>query len=331
MVQNNSLEIHFLNVDHGDCTIIRHPGDEEHPCGRISFIDINNWQHRNESVTGLRYMIRQLVNSDFQISDEDYARKYLNDPVDYFKSEIANGDEEVWRFISTHPDMDHLSGLKRLDDEVGFQILWDTFHNKTLSRDDEWPTRFNPEDWERYEAIRNGETNHKNIHPTRGTKVSYWKRDDIEILHPSPQFIIQKNQEKSDQSTPDYNNLSYVLKLNTSAGGVLLSGDVKKEGWKDILEYCKDDLSDIRVLKAPHHGRKSSFYRPAIEAIDPDYVINSVGKKPDNDAIADYRRVCGKNTEIFSTRQYGRVKAIVEDDKLKVDLEVPDGIFDLPG
>src|SRR5262249_1637194 len=32
------LKIHFLNVGHGDCTII------EHPSGRLTMIDINNSQ-----------------------------------------------------------------------------------------------------------------------------------------------------------------------------------------------------------------------------------------------------------------------------------------------
>ena len=32
----NSIKVHFLNVGHGDCTII------EHESGRLSMIDINN-------------------------------------------------------------------------------------------------------------------------------------------------------------------------------------------------------------------------------------------------------------------------------------------------
>jgi hypothetical protein len=32
------LEFHFLNVGHGDCTIIRHPS------GRLTMVDINNGQ-----------------------------------------------------------------------------------------------------------------------------------------------------------------------------------------------------------------------------------------------------------------------------------------------
>jgi competence protein ComEC len=327
MTTENKLEVHFLNVDHGDCTVIRHPGDNEYPHGRVSVIDINDWKDRNESVAGLQYYLRRFLNSETQISDEDYARKYLNDPVKYLQNEVLRRNEEVWRFISTHPDMDHLSGIERLGTEVGFKILWDTFHNKSLSYNDEWPTRFDPEDWMYYQSIRDEETDHRNIHPTRGTNVSHWGEDNIEILHPSPAFVMQKNQEASGKSNPDYNNLSYVLKVNTEAGSVLLPGDVKEEGWKDVLEYCKDDLSDVRVLKAPHHGRQSSFYEPAVEAIDPDYVIISVGKKPDTDAHSDYRRVCADSTEIFSTRQHGRVKVTVEDGSLNVDLEVSDGIF----
>ena len=38
-MSNGALRIHFLNVGHGDCTII------EHPSGRLTVIDINNGEY----------------------------------------------------------------------------------------------------------------------------------------------------------------------------------------------------------------------------------------------------------------------------------------------
>ena len=58
MKPNNRLEVHFLNVDHGDCTIIRHPGDEHRQKGRVSFVDINDWKGRkNEEEEGRRKLL----------------------------------------------------------------------------------------------------------------------------------------------------------------------------------------------------------------------------------------------------------------------------------
>jgi competence protein ComEC len=297
-------------------------------------VDINDWKDRQDpEVAGLGYFLRNLISSSSPESEKEYAHEYLNPPVDYFQENIADGGVGVWRFILTHPDMDHLSGLEDLDDGAGITEFWDTFHEKTLSADqDHWPERFDAGDWKRYEKIRHYETNHHYINPTKGIKTSTWKEDDIDILHPSSAYIIQKNRENENRSEGEYNDLSYVLKANTPAGGILLPGDLEGEdAWKRLLEYAGDELEDVRVLKAAHHGRKNGFYPEAVRRMDPDYVIVSVGKKDEHDAQPDYNRILSDDTEIYSTRQHGRIKVTVtEDGKLTLDLEEPDGIFDLP-
>jgi hypothetical protein len=56
-----------------------------------------------------------------------------------------------------------------------------------------------------------------------------------------------------------------------------------------------------------------------------------VGKKDDQDAYDNYRSACSDETEILSTRQYGRIKAIcTRPNSIIVDKAEPDGIFDLP-
>lgn len=331
--RKSGFEAHFLNVDHGDCTILHHPGDEEHPEGRVTFVDIHDWKDRkNPDVAGLNFFER-LLGPGVPDSEEEYAKRYLNDPVEYFKNDIRDRGEGVWRFISTHPDMDHLSGLKRLDDEVEISEFWDTFHNKTLSSNpNEWPERFDMGDWKRYEKIRHEETGHHHTQPLRGTKTSTWNEDDIDILHPSPAYVQQLNEKCANYSNPKYNELSYVLKVNTEAGAILLPGDIDSdEPWEDILNYCGDQLGDVRVLKAAHHGRKNGFHADAVRAMDPDYVILSVGKKNNHDAHGRYRRVCNDDTEIYSTRQHGRIMVSVsESGSLNIDLEHPGGIFPPP-
>jgi len=332
--RRSKFEAHFLNVDHGDCTILHHPGDEDHPQGRVSMVDINDWKDRQDpDVAGLGYFLRNLISSSSPESEEEYAHEHLNPPVKYFRENINDGSVGIWRFILTHPDMDHLSGLEKLDDRVEITEFWDTFHEKTLSADqDDWPERFDPGDWKRYEKIRHNETNHHYINPTKGTKTSTWKEDDIDILHPSPAYVIRKNKENANRSNEEYNDLSYVLKANTVAGGILLPGDLEEEdAWERLLEYAGDELEDVRVLKAAHHGRDNGFYPEAVQRMDPDYVIISVGKKDEHDAQPDYNRILSDDTEIYSTRQHGRIKVTVtEEGELTLDLEEPDGIFDLP-
>jgi beta-lactamase superfamily II metal-dependent hydrolase len=75
------LSVHFLNVGKGNCTII------DFPSSRMSMIDIDN----------------------SRIKDDDDA---LTDPIDYYIKNFA--DRSLFRFILSHPDMDHLSGFDEL-------------------------------------------------------------------------------------------------------------------------------------------------------------------------------------------------------------------------
>lgn len=346
MKPNDRLEVHFLNVDHGDCTIIRHRGDSHRRKGRISFIDINDWKDRQpdqgeESIAGLSQQLGQLLSRGQgtgrlqykqQISDEEYAKQYLTDPLEYFRSDVAEQDQDIWRFICTHPDMDHLSGLDRLCAEESISVFWDTEHEKDLSDEDDWPPQYDPADWERYAAIRDGETDHQVLRPTRGDERQYWAEDNMEILHPSPDIIDELNEENADEGMPEYNDISLVLKMNTRAGAVLLPADAEQTAWDAILEYWgREKLADVRVLKASHHGRDDGFHREAVEAMDPEYVVLSVGAKPSTDAHQKYRRVCSDETKIWSTRQYGTITFTIGNrGALIATSEEPDGIFDLP-
>lgn len=347
MKPNDRLEVHFLNVDHGDCTIIRHSGDEHRQKGRISFVDINDWKNKQpddeeESIAGLSNYIEKLsVNASQstspyykeQIREEEYAEKYLDDPLEYFRSDVAEHDQDIWRFICTHPDMDHLSGLDRLCEHEAISVFWDTDHKKYLSDREDWPPKYDKADWDRYADIRNGDTGHQYIQPTRGSQEQYWEDDNVQILHPSPEFVRELNEENEDEDNPEYNDISYVLKLNTRAGAILLPGDAEEAAWEEILDrWGTEMLEDVRVLKASHHGRKDGFYKEAVEAMDPEYVVVSVGLKPTTDAYSDYYRVCDNNTKIWSTRQYGTIWfTIAKRGAMISSCEVPDGIFDLPG
>jgi beta-lactamase superfamily II metal-dependent hydrolase len=347
MIPNNRLEVHFLNVDHGDCTILRHPGDEHRKKGRVSFIDINDWKDKREeyyeeAIAGLSSRLSDLrvdvsrrsgFYSKQQISEEDYARQYLDDPVEYFRSDVAEQGQSIWRFICTHPDMDHISGLKRLCDEEDFSVFWDTNHEKDLNDADDWPPEYDPDDWDYYSNIRSEETSHQYLQPTRGSQQNYWEDDNIEILHPSPDFVRELNEDNEDDEQPEYNDISYVLKLSTRGGDILLPGDAEQDAWNEILDYWgPEKLEDVSILKASHHGREDGFHKEAIEAMNPEYVVVSVGPKPDTDAYQDYYRACDDETEIWSTRQYGTISFIITERGAVIPNRAePDGIFDLPG
>lgn len=84
-----------------------------------------------------------------------------------------------------------------------------------------------------------------------------------------------------DSMTPYYdeldaNNNSLVLMLEYGRVRILLTGDIEKYAEEILLERQSDLKST--VLKAPHHGSRSSSTRSFLKAVDPQVIIYSVGE-----------------------------------------------------
>ena len=133
----NKTVIHFLNVGHGDCTII------EHPSGRLTMIDINNSKSLSDKdVAGLaaalgvsEWEFRRAgsILEGSTMSWEDYYKSKLVDPHDYYKTNFDG--RSIFRYVQTHPDMDHMSGLDRFfwQEQVPLWNFWDVAHAKTMT------------------------------------------------------------------------------------------------------------------------------------------------------------------------------------------------------
>ncbi len=313
-----ALEIHFLNVGHGDCTIIKFPS------GRVMMIDINNsktlpdddvvalaesagvsmWDFRNQS--------RVIAGSTR--SWEGYYESLLVDPAEYFKVHFPN--ESVFRYVQTHPDLDHMSGLHRFfwQDEIPLVNFWDVAHTKHLDEDSFENCPYDWKDWVTYQALRRGwwpangsidESHHRVLYNLRGETGSFWDEDGIEILSPTAALIEECN------ASEKYNNCSYVLKLTYAGRTIILPGDAEASAWKSILDNPGAEAIACDVLKASHHGRESGYHEEATEAMSPKVVICSVGKKPSTDASDEY---ASHGATVLSTRYHGTIKVKVWSD-----------------
>ena len=132
------MKFHFLNVGHGDCTFI------ELPSGRLMMVDINNSKtlsdkdiaglaaSHNMSIWELRNSIRGFTNKSW----EEFYKDKLVDPHDYYVDNF-NG-KSIFRYIQTHPDLDHMSGLHRFffQEKVKLWNFWDVAHTKDFNESD---------------------------------------------------------------------------------------------------------------------------------------------------------------------------------------------------
>lgn len=258
--------IHFLNVLEGDCNIIQHDK------GRTTVIDVSNAyneQDTPEEKAARESEVREMRRNRTQVptGKVDYKQKLSPDnPIIYLRDRLKIKD--IFRFIITHPDMDHLDGIKDLYDEFNIGNTWDTNNNKEIE-DGVGFAGYNQEDWKFYKNLRDG----KNAAITRLTydytcNNLYFNEDDLQILSPSPELI------KAANKSGDYNDLSYVLLFTPPKEGggiwkILFSGDSHDGTWEHILATNRDAVKNIDVLFAPHHGRGSGRNYDFLKTLNP--------------------------------------------------------------
>jgi competence protein ComEC len=305
------LKIHFLNVGHGDCTFV------ELPSGRLMMIDINNSKSLPEDdVEALAasksmpvWLFKRAGSFSGTRSWEDYYRSLLVDPVDYYRENFDG--QSIFRYVQTHPDMDHMGGLHRFFWQEGIPLenFWDVPHTKDMTEDDWEHSPYSELDWLVYRMLRDGTgpngSTHKVLTKFRGATGDFWTPDGIEVLSPTPALVDDCN------ACDKHNDSSYVLKITYGGRRVILPGDAQAASWQSMLDDLGADALDCDLLKAAHHGRMSGYHEDAYEAMDPNVVICSVGKKPSTDASDEY---AASGARVLSTRSNGSIVATIWSD-----------------
>ncbi len=245
--------IHFLNVLEGDCNIIQHDSK------RVTVIDISNGYNdydTDEEIAVKNSQLRKDMYDRTQVPSDkkDYKQKKTPDnPIFYLKEK---GIKNIFRFIVTHPDMDHLDGIKDLFDEFNIYNIWDTDNKKEIS-DKASSGGYNIEDWKYYKSIRDGKINPCNrLKYYSGNSNLYYNQDDIEILSPTISIVENCNEYEN------WNDSSYVFlftpkKVDGGNWKILFAGDSEDITWEHILKNHSEKVENIDVLFAPHHGRDS--------------------------------------------------------------------------
>ena len=250
---------HFLNVKDGDCSVI------EHGSGHVSVIDVCNAEKITTPMSDseLRYLTEKAgVAGNFQ------QKKHPVNPVEYLKKFNISS---IFRFALTHPDMDHMDGIKDLFECFSPINFYDTDNNKEI--DFEQGSRYNEDDWKFYKKLRdeNPQTNPKRQALFSGDDNYYRTMDrdgnppgdKFYVLAPTSELVEQANE------TEDYHDASYVILYRGVGGRILLSGDSHDNTWEHILENWEDDVKDVDLLIAPHHGRKSGRSYAFLDTVNP--------------------------------------------------------------
>ena len=134
------------------------------------------------------------------------------------------------------------------------------------------------------------------------------------ILHPVPQFV------KNDgEVSHGLNNGSVVMRLQYGENEILLTGDIEHETDGALLRWQERLQAD--VLKAAHHGSKTSSTQAFLNGVKPQWIAVSCGIKnkfrhPSPEVIARYDFIGGQT---LRTDLMGAIRFVMDGQQIQVD------------
>jgi competence protein ComEC len=119
------------------------------------------------------------------------------------------------------------------------------------------------------------------------------------------------------------NNGSLVIRLRYRGHSILFMGDIEREAESALLEMAANLRSE--VVKAPHHGSRTSSTRGLVEAVNAQHVVISVGRRSmfghPHPEVVERWRVGG--AAVITTGERGMVTVSTDGSDLQVNTFVP--------
>ena len=284
--------VHFLHVDPGACSVI------EHDSGNITMIDICNGNQCPPQGRGT-----------FP-PDTDLC---VVNPIQYLRDMCVN---DIFRFVLTHPDMDHMDGINELFGKFDVTNFWDT--DNTREKPDFGNSRYNETDWDRYESLRDGNSTKfpKRLSLYSGMQGPYYNMKDengvepdgLEILSPTYKLINLANE------SDEYDDASYVILFQIEERKILFCGDSNNATWKHVMKKHEGMIANIDLMIAPHHGRDSNRDYKFLECTEPKLTLFGCAPKK----YQAKRKWTSNGHDVLSTSEAGSVIVEVINSKMDV-------------
>ena len=266
MPKNNDLRIHFVNVNHGDATIIEFPDETQTNKARFGVVDF-----------GAKKAV-----------DRGLMRDYLEALI-----AVRMADDQVSDYIiefacCTHPHNDHYGGLKK---------FMDKFSNATTPANNKveafWDCGFRTNSTQ-YNQILEGILANQNIQFLRLGSGSEFKFGDVRIAVLAPSVDLRN---RFDTFGIGKNDASIVLKIQYRNSNIILTGDAEFASWgksteefprREEIDFYGDALglaernetSDqlkCDLLKLSHHGSMHGTSLEYLERIKPNRIVITAG------------------------------------------------------
>ena len=238
------------------------------------------------------------------------------------KDEIMNEIKEesrgkgVTRFISTHPDQDHIGGLKYYNEQLPISNFY-CVKNEATKKDE-------TEDFKEYCKLRDGD---KHFYIYKGCSRKWMNESNdergssgINILWPDTNNQDYKDALEKAKNGDSPNNISPIIKYSLKEGvKILWMGDLETE----FMEKIEDDVDipDIDILFAPHHGRDSGKVPKSwLDKMEPKIIIIGEAKSNHLNYYQGWNTITQNSAgDIIFECETGKVHIYVSNENYSVD------------
>lgn len=216
----------------------------------------------------------------------------------------SQGIRQIDAAVVSHGDMDHISGLLYLLEETR-DIQVKTLLLPYAGKGDEAYDRL----------VR--------LQRERGGEVHWMKEGERLTAEGISMVCLSHGNEKKKA---DRNEQSLVLQVEYGSFGLLLTGDMSREGELELLAKNSWQKRPLQMLKVAHHGSRFSTCQELLQAVDPEYAVisyeegNSYGHP--HQEVLD--RLEEQGTRVYKTAESGAVIIFVEKKGVRVEAGIGD-------
>ena len=226
----------------------------------------------------------------YLLSDSDYEEN--NRQKEIIDEIVSESEGRIRRFISTHPDHDHIAGIEELFKSWPTENFYAVSNEIPENEDDESLTKYIELKKDHNYAIKEG--------------ISRKWLNDNDAEHGSSgiffQWPILDNESFKAALTKvkkgeEVNNICPVFTYSIYQGPTYMwMGDLETEMQEAYYNYCKDRIPKVDILFQPHHGRTSGAVpKDLLNALDPQIIV--IGNAPSNHiSYGDSRKTITQNS-----------------------------------
>ena len=222
------------------------------------------------------------------------AWKNSNSPYEVGKQVVVpflkgKGIRDIDIFIVTHADADHVEGAEEVLEEIGMREI----HVTPGSLD---------------KPVMNdllAEAAKQRVPIKEKMQGTVWQVGETSFHYLWPQDVDYEG-----------NDDSLVLYMQQASFRTLLTGDLEESGEQQLMKQYGSQLANMTLLKAGHHGSKTSSIEPFVELLKPELTIFSAGLnnryRHPHDIVVE--RFTSRDLPTYTTGTDGTIEVRIQDD-----------------